>query len=319
MTYSRITIGITCYNAEATIGRALQSALTQDWPNLEVVVVDDCSSDGSWGAITQAAAGDPRVLLIRHSMNRGAAVARNSIIEAASGEYIAFFDDDDISYPARIATQCEAISRQEQYSPGVPVACFASGAREYPNGYRKLVRAIGSEGPALIGTDVVDYLLFNERRPGLFYGGGTPTCSLMIRTHTLRMLGGFDVALRRVEDVDLAIRIGIAGGHFVGCPQDLYLQYATFSSDKSPLRNLESELKIIEKNRSYLKPKGLYHYAKDWFRFREAYFSKRYPAAIALYCSIFLRHPMRTTRHLFKSAPARLRHERSMRASRSHS
>ena len=56
-----ISIGITCFNAESTIERAIKSALAQDWPKVEIIVVDDCSTDRSWEELARLSLYDPRV------------------------------------------------------------------------------------------------------------------------------------------------------------------------------------------------------------------------------------------------------------------
>ena len=57
---------MTCYNGSDTIGSALDAALRQDWPNLEIIIVDDGSTDGSQDIIDRKIASDPRARLIRH-------------------------------------------------------------------------------------------------------------------------------------------------------------------------------------------------------------------------------------------------------------
>ena len=86
-----VTIGITCFNARDTIGRAIASAQAQDWPAIEIVVVDDRSSDGSPDAVRALAECDHRIRLIVHERNGGTAVARNTVLANANGEFIAFF------------------------------------------------------------------------------------------------------------------------------------------------------------------------------------------------------------------------------------
>jgi len=90
-----ITVGIACFNAEDTIARAVESARAQDWPHLEIIVVDDGSSDRSVDTVAKIAAGDARVRLIRHEKNLGPGGTRQTILDQARGEFLAFFDDDD--------------------------------------------------------------------------------------------------------------------------------------------------------------------------------------------------------------------------------
>ena len=257
-----ITIGITCFNAQETIARAIHSALAQDWSNIEILVVDDASSDSSVTHIEELAKENPSIRLIVHDHNQGPAAARQSIVENAKGEFIAFFDDDDEALPQRCRVQYEKIISYEAQHKNVPVACYASGTRLYPNGYALELHAIGSQEKVPSGTDLANYVLFYGKTPGVFYGAGTPTCALMARTKTIKDIGGFDPAFRRVEDVDFAIRLSLAGGHFIGCAQSLFVQHSTQGNDKAPAKNLEAELQLVEKHKDYLKSVGMYEYAR---------------------------------------------------------
>lgn len=307
-----ITIGLTCFNAEKTIERALRSAQVQDWPAFEILVVDDASSDDSWHLIEAMAAADPRIKAVRHADNSGAAAARNTILEQAAGTHIAFFDDDDESFPDRVRTQYEAICDYEARHSIQLVACYASGSRRYSNGYELELEAIGSRPVVPTGEVVADYLLFNGRRDGIFYGAGTPTCALMARVATLRAAGGFDTELRRAEDVDFAIRLALIGGHFIGCKKKLFLQHATFSADKSADKNLASEMRLLEKHAAYLKKKGRYGYARRWFRLRFYHFSRQRVRFILAVAALLLCHPVNGMAHLLHSVPRRMLHEKKM-------
>lgn len=311
-TTTLITVGVTCYNAEQTIARALESALAQDWPTFEVVVVDDASTDRSWDIVSAYAARDLRIRALRHPVNRGAAAARNSILEQAGGEFVVFFDDDDESLPSRARLQYQAVRAYEQASGAHLVACYVAGRRLYPNGYALELPAIGAHSEIPIGEDVADYLLFNARRAGVCYGAGTPTCALAARLATFQAVGGFDSSLRRVEDADFAIRLALIGGHFIGCPEQLLLQHATFAPDKSPSSNMTAELHLIEKHAAYLERKGRYRYARDWFALRFQHFSGRRGRFLLALALFLLRYPVAGLRHLLRSAPGRLRHERKM-------
>ena len=92
-------------NAETTIGTAIESNINQSWTNLELIVVDDCSSDGTWSAVESFAERDARVKPTKHSANRGAYAARNTALNMASGELITVSDADDWSHPQRLAIQ----------------------------------------------------------------------------------------------------------------------------------------------------------------------------------------------------------------------
>jgi len=98
---SRVSVVIPCYNAGATLDEAVQSALAQTWDDLEVVVVDDGSSDPATIALLDGA-NWPRTRVIRQA-NAGPAAARNVAIRASTGEFILPLDADDRIAPSYVA------------------------------------------------------------------------------------------------------------------------------------------------------------------------------------------------------------------------
>jgi len=318
MDKSLVTIGLTCFNAEDTINRAIRSALSQDWTNIEVIIVDDFSFDDSVLAVEQAIAGNPLARLVRHSQNKGPAAARNTLLQEARGEFVAFFDDDDESLPGRITGQVNILLDYEGQSGATLVACYAEGVRHYPNGYVMELPAIGSCGGRVPnGPGLADYLLFYRKRPDWFYGSGVPTCALLARVSTFCAVGGFDEELRRVEDVDFSIRLALSGGHFVGTSESLFVQYDTDAVDKSPEKNLEAEQRLVEKNKDYLRSINRYYYALHWPLLRYRHFKHQYWHFTIELLGLLLRYPLAVTKHLWATGPQRLLHERKMAQSKS--
>lgn len=314
MSVPLVTIGLTCFNAGDTISRAVASALAQDWPNIEVVIVDDFSYDDSGAVIETAIAGNRRARLVRHEQNKGPAGARNTLLREANGEFIVFFDDDDESLPGRISGQVKTLIDYEAQNGATLVACYAGGIRRYPNGYIKDLPAIGSCGQEIPhGLGLADYLLFYRKRAEWFYGSGVPSCALMARVSTFAAVGGFDAELRRVEDIDFSIRLALIGGHFVGTSENLFVQYATDAVDKSPEKNLEAEQRLAEKNKDYLRSIGRYYYALHWPKLRYWHFKRRYGRFILELLGLILRNPIAVSTHLLVTGPRRLWHEQRMR------
>ena len=102
-----VTAVIPNYNRIDCTIEAIRSALDQTVPIAEIIVVDDASTDLFEDSIFEEM--DPRVHLIRHKVNRGGSAARNTGIDAASGEWIAFLDSDDRWLPNKLERQFEAI------------------------------------------------------------------------------------------------------------------------------------------------------------------------------------------------------------------
>lgn len=102
-----VSVIVPNFNAADTIGTALRSLGWQSWARLEIIVVDDASSDDSRTVIGEAARADRRVRLISQAGNRGAYVARNTGLAVAKGEFVTVHDADDWSHPAKIERQVE--------------------------------------------------------------------------------------------------------------------------------------------------------------------------------------------------------------------
>ena len=303
-----VTIGITCYNAADTIARAIESANDQDYRNCEILVVDDYSQDNS----AEIAASCANVRLIRHEKNMGVAAARNTIIAEARGQFIAFFDDDDISMRNRVSVQMNSIFDYERQSGAQLVSCWASGWKQYDNGYRAEFSAIGSRPKVPVGRDVVNYQLYMGRRDGVFFGGGTPSCSMMARRDVFVAAGGYDPVMKRIEDSDLSIRLGLAGCHFIGCPEQLVIQSASTGHDKRPEVGLQSELALIDKYRGEFNPPARYDYARKWATMKFHHFSGNRFKAMLVFAKLLICHPVWASKQFLRAAPARLRHEARM-------
>jgi glycosyltransferase involved in cell wall biosynthesis len=103
-----VSILIPCYNTEKYVARAVESALGQTWPDKEVIVVDDGSTDGS-AAILDRFAG--RKVRIVHQENRGQSAAANRAFRESSGRYIKFFDADDLMHSELVERQIERLGK----------------------------------------------------------------------------------------------------------------------------------------------------------------------------------------------------------------
>ena len=90
-----ISVIVPVYNVEPYLDACLNSIKQQTYPNLEIIVVEDCSTDGSPQLLAPHLS-DPRIQLIQHASNSGLSAARNSGMAAATGEYLLFVDSDDI-------------------------------------------------------------------------------------------------------------------------------------------------------------------------------------------------------------------------------
>ena len=301
-----ITIGITSYNCEDTICDAIESALSQDWSNYEIIIVDDCSNDLTWSLICRYRSSN--IFLYRNDINRGVSFSRSRIVDLASGKLLCFIDDDDFSSPSRLSKQYATIC-----SAGFPsvdnLICMCGMRRKYSSGFIKKFSPLGTLGFLPSSEQLIDFLLFNKRVSGVDYGFCCPTSACMIPTSFIRSVGSFDPSFRRVEDVDLTIRLCLSGAIFCSVPEFLVTQISTPGSDKSHFRNYLSELSIVNKFKEYLVQKRMYNYAKFSTSLRFAYFSKQFFAFVLYALFMILSRPFYALRHISNSSFNRFVHE----------
>lgn len=122
-----ISVVLTAYNSQATIGFAIESILNQTHSNLELIVVDDKSQDETIAVIERYIRQDSRVSLIKNSENLGPYESRNQAIESAQGEFLAIQDADDVSVPQRLEWQLEKMTEHVQGVLGQHVRVDAAG------------------------------------------------------------------------------------------------------------------------------------------------------------------------------------------------
>ncbi|PLK68881.1 glycosyl transferase [Rhizobium sp. TH135] len=294
-----VTIGVTAFNAQDNIERAVRSALQQDWSNLEVVVVDDASSDQTGEIVERIVLKDSRVRLVRHAKNLGVGAARNSIINAASGEFVAFFDDDDESEASRIGAQWARIMRYEmKFAMGAPVICHTARLQTTGDGAERVEPTMGCREGASAphGPAVASRILWGTRLDQGF--GAVATCSQMARTSTYRATGGFDAAFRRSEDTEFCVRLALMGGHFVGIDSPLVRQKLTARADKTLDNELKYKLMLLAKHKQTAPTPGHFSAASGFLRFKYALQRRARFSALICLLQLLVTHPVLTTDRL---------------------
>lgn len=102
-----ISVIMPAYNVEQYILNSIRSVQAQTYTNWELIIVDDCSTDGTWGIIQYEAAHDARIRLFRMSANHHAGPCRNKAMQEAKGWFYAFLDSDDIWEPTKLERQLD--------------------------------------------------------------------------------------------------------------------------------------------------------------------------------------------------------------------
>ena len=108
-----VSVIIPVYNAEKFLSSTLDSIFAQTSKSFEVVLVDDCSKDGSAEIISKYKEEHPEIVYHLQEKNMGAAVARNTALEIAKGRYVAFLDSDDVWYPEKTEKQLNLMKEKD--------------------------------------------------------------------------------------------------------------------------------------------------------------------------------------------------------------
>lgn len=304
MIFPLVTVGITAYNCEDTISRAVESALEQDYPNIEIVIADDCSEDGTADIVQEYVKNNPNIFYYKTKQNGGVAASRNLIVEKAKGKFICFFDDDDVSMPNRVSRQYSRITEFEKSNKGALVMCHCAREHIYPNCPPVYVPTMGMDEalPVPQGDNVVCRTLTGKPIENSY--GSTPTCVQMARASLYRQLGGFDNYLRRGEDTDLCIRAALAGAYFVGVKEPLVQQYMTLTLDKGFEKEELFWCYIFDKYVDEFFSKSEYDFCKKWMAIKFIYLSGKRVQFLMQFVWLFLHHPLYTMRRFVWALPS---------------
>jgi len=233
-----VSVVIPAYNRADTIRTAIDSVLTQDHADLELIVVDDASTDGTARAVR--AIDDPRLRLVSHATNRGAGAARNTGIAEARAPWIAFQDSDDEWLPRKLGRQMARLT-----APGADFVAGYCGmivvGRHFQTpDARPQVLYIPNARHRHVAGDILRASL------------GTSLVSnqtLVVRRDAMERAGGFDETLPALIDWDCVLRLARLG-RFDFIDEPLVLQrFSGNSITGDPTRRIRARAQVIEKHR----------------------------------------------------------------------
>jgi glycosyltransferase involved in cell wall biosynthesis len=285
-----VSVVIPVHNREGLIDRAVDSVLRQTYGNFELLVVDDASTDGTVARLLARGA-EPRLRLLRHEVNRGAAAARNTAIRAARGEFIAFLDSDDEWLPEKLERQ---------------VACLAAAPEDVLmccSGYW-MMRERSRELTARIPQ---------SRDPWreTLLGGCTlsPGSTAFIRRRAFDVYGLLDESLRRLEDWDWLLRY-TARHDLVVIGEPLARVFIAESVNAEAVH--DALARLADKHLAALRRRGYWAAArfKAGLRLEEAaarFYAGRYPSALLYLAAAVATYPRRPAAFFHQAARRALR------------
>jgi glycosyltransferase involved in cell wall biosynthesis len=236
--YPKISAVICSLNGHKRISRAIKSVLTQDFHNLELIVVDD----GSQPPLREAVKvfNDKRIKYLRLESNIGLHAARTFALEQSTGEYVALLDDDDWWFR-------EKLSRQLQLIDGVSeVGMVCSGAIDiYPDG-TKMCR-IPSSDKISYAQEIIEEC--------------TIASSILFRRSVYKEVGGFDPTLHRCGDWDCWIRLAKSYQiRSIKSPLVVTtMRHGSLQRSGDIKAFAEDRLRVVNKNSQEIHKLGLWH------------------------------------------------------------
>lgn len=242
----RVSVVIPTYNRVPYLGDAIRSVLAQAADDVEIIVVDDGSTDRTEELV---GAFDPGLIYLRVPHRGQPAATRNSGLQVARGDFIALLDSDDLFLPGKLARQCAAL------------AANTDVALVYSNGY------FFRDDPSVAISRVLDGLPSpsGDGFADLLRGSFLVPAVTLIRRSCLDAVGGFDEALtlRGVEDYDLWLRLA-ARFPMLYVPGDVAaIRRHADNLSKNPAVIRTGALQVLEKMRS-VTPQLVQRHRAEW-------------------------------------------------------
>ena len=231
-----VSVIIPTYNRANVIHRSISSVIKQSYQKIEIIIVDDASTDDTAQIIQQIS--DTRIIYICHQINRGGSEARNTGIKNAKGKFIAFLDSDDVWLPDKLQHQLAVISQQKCQDNLVGYARFQKSSQIFYQ--RSILPTKGKQE--------------QETIPEYFWlSKGEMLTSTLLISRTLASQTLFQTGLIKHQDLDFVIRLEKQGAKFFFVPQVLAIWHNEPRGDRiSRQVNYQASLDWIEQHRQHI-------------------------------------------------------------------
>jgi len=186
MMEKKVSVVIPTFNRKEKLIRAINSVLNQTYQDFEIIIIDDCSKDKTFGVVKKI--DDDRIIYSRNKKNLGGSASRNRGVSMAKGEYVAFLDDDDLWMPNKLEEQMSVIRNLDEKYCGA--FCGFSIIKDNKESTSKIYKKEGC-----LFYELLDYNCI-----------GT-TSTIIIRKKCLNNVGGFNEDLPSNQDLDLFLRL----------------------------------------------------------------------------------------------------------------
>jgi glycosyltransferase involved in cell wall biosynthesis len=254
----RLSVVIPVFNRQHLAERALRSALAQGLDDMQVVVVDDCSTPPFE---LPPDIDRTRLRVVRHSTNRGAGAARDSGVAASAGQWIAFLDSDDYWLPGTLPRRLDA-AESHYAASGNPMVAHAAGFVLD----RKPLRRNEARIPRC-SADLKDFA------SACWFAHGS---TMLVRREVFALVGPSDPELRRLEDFDWLLRFALKGGRL-----EVWPEMAAVVEIRGKPRIEAVEAAIARLDQKYVAPTGDFPLPAPLVNRLEAYFDIERASAFA--------------------------------------
>lgn len=183
----KVTVYMPTHNRCELISRAIDSVLAQDYPNIELIIVDDGSSDNTWQRLEELSQQHPIIRIFRHEQPKGACAARNLALEHATGSLMTGLDDDDEFLPHRISHLVA------NFDEGYAFVCTG-----FLWHYGKRTRAVDATSKIITLAEQLNY--------------NYATNQVLVAKDRLAAVGGFDTEFVACQDYDTWTRLILTFG-----------------------------------------------------------------------------------------------------------
>lgn len=214
-----ISVIIPTYNRANVLRNAIDSVLNQSYHNLEVIVVDDCSTDNTIEVLNEY---DTRIKIIKHDVNLHVSAARNTGVYHSNGTYVAFLDSDDVWLKTKLMDQYDFMQNNSFE------ICVTNFNSLYEN-----ERGLENKNRPYFEINLENCLW------GIYFAPGS---TLLMKKSILLQIGGYNVNYKRIEDWEFFLRL-LSLGFKVGFLQKCTTEIS--SSNSFTVQNLEKHCRML--------------------------------------------------------------------------
>lgn len=239
-----VSVILPTYNRASLLPRAVQSVLVQGYQDLELIIIDDGSADGTPEVV--ASSGDSRIRYVRFEQNRGIGAARHEGVSRAQGEFIAFIDSDDIWLPGKLELQTHLFRKHTQFE--VIFSNFLNvnhvdGNREL--GFRQNQVGLAQLQVRQLETGVRE--ISSGLHQAILGSNFISPSTVMLKADVVYRAGNFDPSLSGPEDFEFWWRLAAHGAQFAYTEQPLIERHKDSQSITSQtIRFAQQKLRALE-------------------------------------------------------------------------